>query len=102
MFGDDLRLALLHRGPVEFARFHAFDAEFFRVSQLVPEFGVKQQGLGRNAAHVQAGAAEQAVFFDHGRFQTVLAGADRGRISRRAAADDRDVINGFGQRELLT
>ena len=58
------RFALLDGGPVQLARVDAFDAEFLGVFQVVPEFGIEQQGLGRDAAHVQAGAAEHVVFFD--------------------------------------
>ena len=99
VLGHDLRLALLDGGPVQLAGVDAFDAEFFGVFQVVPEFGVEQQRLGRDAAHVQAGAAEHVVFFDEGGFQAVLAGADGGGVASRTAADDGDVINGFGQRD---
>ena len=101
VLGDDLRFALLNRGPVELARVDALDAEFFRVFQVVPEFGVEEQRLGRDAADVQAGAAEESVFFDESGFQAVLAGADGGGVSGRAAADDGDVVDGFGQRVVL-
>src|SRR5262249_16883682 len=75
----------------------AFDAEFFRFLQVVPQLGVEQQRLGRDAADVQAGAAEVAVFFDQGNLQSILAGANGGGVSGRAAADDGDVVGGFGQ-----
>ena len=97
VLGDDLRLALLDGSPVQLARVHAFDAEFLGLFQVVPEFGVEQQSLGRDAADVQAGAAEESVFFDERGFQAVLAGADGGGVSGRAAADDGYVVNGFGQ-----
>ena len=76
----------------------AFDAEFFRFFQVVPKFGVEQQCFGRDAADVQAGAAEESVFFDECGFQAVLAGADGGSVSGRSAADDGYVVNSFGQR----
>ena len=97
VLGHDLRLALLDGGPIQLAGVYAFDAEFLCFFQVVPKFGVEQQRLGRDAAYVQAGAAEHVVFFDEGGFQAVLAGADRGGVASRAAADDGDVINGFGQ-----
>ena len=84
-------------GPIQLARVYAFDAEFLCFFEVVPEFGVEEQRLGRDAAHVQAGAAEHVVFFDEGGFQAVLAGADGGSVSSRTAADDCDVIYGFGQ-----
>ena len=97
VLGHDLRLAILDRGPVQLARVHALDAEFLGVFQVIPEFGIEQQRLGRNAAHVQAGAAEESVFFDERSFQALLAGANGGGVSGRSAADDGDVINGFRQ-----
>ena len=33
--------ALLNRSPVQLARIHALDAEFFRLFQVIPEFGVE-------------------------------------------------------------
>ncbi len=97
VLGHDLRLALLDGGPIQLARVHAFDAEFFCFFQVVPKLGVEEQRLGRDAAHVQAGAAEHVVFFDEGGFQAVLAGADGSGVASRTAADDGDVINGFRQ-----
>ena len=95
-------LALLDRGPVELARVDALDAEFLGVFQMVPKLGVEQQRLGRNAADVQAGAAEERVFFDERSLKAVLAGADGGGVSGRSAADDGDVIDGFGQGIVLS
>ena len=97
MLGDDLSLALLNRAPVQFARVHTFDAEFLGVLQVVPEFGIEQQCLGRNTADVQAGAAEEAVFFDECGLEAPLASADGGRVSGGATADDGYVVCGFGQ-----
>jgi len=48
---------------------------------VVPEFGVEQQSLGRDAADVQAGAAEESVFFDESGFQAPLTSADGGGVS---------------------
>ena len=97
VLGDDLSFALLDGGPVQFARVDAFDAEFFGFFQVIPEFGVEEQRLGRDAADMQAGAAEESVFFDERGFQAVLAGADGGGVSGRAAADDGYVVHGVGQ-----
>src|SRR5208283_6142614 len=93
----DFVFALLNRGPVQLARVHAFDAEFLRVFQVVPQLGVEQQGFGRNAAYVQAGAAKEAILFDQRGFQSPLTGADRRRVTRRATADDGDIVDGFRQ-----
>ena len=97
VLGDDLPLALLDGSPVQLARVHALDPEFLGLFQMVPEFGIKQQSLGRDAADVQARAAQESVFFDERGFQAVLAGADRGGVSGRATANDGYVVNGFGQ-----
>ena len=97
MLGHDFRLAILNRGPVQLARVHSFDAKLLSVFEMVPEFGIEQQCLGWNAAHVQAGAAEKSVFFDERGFQAVLAGADGGGVPGGSAADDGEVINGFWQ-----
>ncbi len=97
MLGHDLRLAILHRCPVQLARVHALDAEFLRFFEMVPEFGIEQQRLGWNAAHVQAGPAEESIFLYKCSFQAPLACSDGGGVSRRSAADDGDVINSFRQ-----
>ena len=93
-----LLFAILNRGPVQFARVDAFDTEFLGIFQVIPKFGVEQKRLGRDAADVQAGAAEESVFFDERGFQAVLAGADGGGVSGGAAADNGDVVGSFGQR----
>ncbi len=92
MLGDDFAFAVLNRRPVELAGIDAFNAEFFGVFQVIPEFGVEQQSLRRDAADVQAGAAEESIFLDESRLQAVLASADRGGISGRTATDDGDVV----------
>ena len=63
MLGDDLVLALLNGGPIQLARIDAFDAEFLGVFQVVPKLGVEQERFGRDAADVQAGAAEIRCLF---------------------------------------
>ena len=97
MLGDDLRLAFLNGGPVQLARIHALNAEFLGLFEMVPEFSIEEQRLGRNATYVQASPAEESVFFDESGFQPVLAGANGGSVSGGSAADDGDVINGFRQ-----
>ena len=51
-------------------------------------FGDVQQGLRRDAAAQQAGAAEARVGLDDGHFQPKVGGQERGRIAARAAAED--------------
>ena len=67
------------------------------VRDVVELLGRIQQRLGRDAAHVEAGAAEGLLAVlagpgvDAGGLQAELRGADRGVITGRAAADDDDV-----------
>jgi hypothetical protein len=58
-----------------------------------------QQGFGRNAAHVQAGAAQRRVvlevdpFFYAGGFQTELRAANRRHVAGGTAADDDYIVS---------
>src|ERR1700732_608593 len=69
------------------------------------ELGGLQQRLGRDAACVQAGAAEGGAAVAilpciyTGDAELVLRGADRGRIARRAPANDHD-IEGIGLHQI--
>ena len=92
VLGDDGALALLHRGPVELRRPDTGDAVVGRVLQVVPDLGVEKQGLGRNAAHVQAGAAEHGRALDERDLQAVLPAANGRRVARRPAANDCHVV----------
>ena len=82
---------------LDFRDVHAVDAELFRLFQVIPKFRVKQQRLGVDAADMQASAAEESIFFDERGLQAILAGANRGGVSRRSAADDGYVVQSFGQ-----
>jgi len=84
---DDAVLALLHLGVVE-ARVFALDAFLVRVDDALPDIGGVEQGLGGNAPHQEAGAAEASLFFDERRLETVLAGADGRGVAARAAPDN--------------
>ena len=68
---------------------------------MVPEFGIEQQRLGRNAPHMQAGAAEKPIFFNECGFQTVLPRTNSCGVAGRAASDNYDVVNDFCQKSLL-
>ena len=61
------------------------------VLDQLDEVGVGQQGLGRDAAPVQADAAE-LVALDAEDSLAELRGADRPRVARRTAADHHDVV----------
>ena len=51
------------------ARAQVLDAERVAVFHVVVDFGIEKQGLSRDAADVQAGAAEVGVFLDEGGLQ---------------------------------
>src|SRR3990172_539028 len=87
MLADDILLPRLHRRPIEF-RNSALDAKFLAIAYEVINLGVVEQGLGWNATHIQAGAPQPVVFFDHGCLETPLRRADGRHISSRAAAQD--------------
>ena len=104
---DDLRLPLLHRREVEptLADLDAVRGEL--VLRAVKELGGLEQRLRRNAAGVQAGAAEGVAavlvlpFVDAGDLELVLGGADRAGIAGGTAADDDDVVLGIGHPESV-
>src|SRR3954469_16253783 len=73
VLGNDLRLAADDGAPVELHVLSADHAELFAFLQMVRQFGVEQQRLGRDAAYVQAGAAELVVFLNERRLQAKLA-----------------------------
>ena len=90
-------LALEHGRDVD-AR--AFDRDAVRgvvVLQVVVMLAGVEQGLGRDAADVEAGAARRRLavlageLVDAGRLQAELRGADRGDVAAGAGADDDDV-----------
>jgi hypothetical protein len=51
-----------------------------------------QENFGGDAAHVQAGAAEERIFFNDGNFQAPLRGANAGDVSAGSAADYHDIV----------
>ena len=62
-----------------------------RVLRKLIVLGRRQQRLRRNAADVDARAAERLVHLDADGGQAELRGANRGDISARSTADDDDV-----------
>ena len=58
MLGDDPVLAIENGLPVDSDLAHAFNAVLGGVLQVVIDLGVEEQGLGGNAAHVQASASQ--------------------------------------------
>ena len=63
MFGDNLRLPLLHCRPVQLAPVHALNPEFFGLFEMVPELSVEKKRFSRDAAHVQTRPAEHVILF---------------------------------------
>ena len=88
--GDDLVLALGHRGVVDLGAADG-DAELFRVTDVGESLGGSDERLGRDAAEVQARPAV-AFPFDDSDGGAELRGADGGGIAAGAGADDYDVI----------
>ena len=92
--GDDSIFALDHLGGVKLHIAHS-DAVFGKVMLRSMEMlGRLQQSFGRDAAHVQAGAAQSGgvaglihAGIDTGGFETQLCGADGGNITAGAGAD---------------
>ena len=93
--GDDGVFTLDHLGGVKLHITHG-DAVFGKVVLRGMEMlGRLQQGFGRDAAHIQAGAAQSGgvaglvhAGIDTGGFETQLCGADGGNITAGAGADD--------------
>ena len=90
---DDALLALLDGAPVQRDAGGVLHAEGGAILHVVEDFGVEQQGLGRDAADVQAGAAQVGVFLDQGGLQAELAGANGRGVSGGTAADDGYVVD---------
>ena len=95
---DDPGLALLHGRDIH-RHLAGMDAVRGELGSCPMEkFGRFEQGLGGDATRVEAGATEGGAAvvvlpsIDAGDLEPVLAGADRGRIARRTAADDDDVV----------
>ena len=100
MLGDDPVFAVEDGLPVDGDVAHAFDAVLGGVFQVVIDLGVEEQGLGGNAAPVQAGAAQLLFPLDQGDLQPVLPGADGGGVSPWTAADDDHVVDCFCHSKL--
>ena len=81
MLGDDGVLALEHRGPVERGRADAPNAEFGGVLQVVPDFGVEEQGLGGDATHQQASTPKPVELLDQCDLQPIFRATNRRRVA---------------------
>ena len=90
----DLVLAREHRRPVDFHVLH-FEAELLGSLEVVVDIRVVQENFRRDAAHVQAGAAEKRILLHDRRLQPPLRRANRRDVAAGAAPDDHQII--FGQ-----
>ena len=79
MFFYDFVFAREDGGPIDFYIFDGV-AEFFGALEVIVNVGVVQEHFRRDAADVQASAAEKRIFFDDGNFQAPLCGANPGGI----------------------
>ena len=96
-FGHDGVFPGDEAGHVELGRFGQRDAELALTGvfgHVLEHAGGMDEGLGRDAAAIEAGAA-QPVLVDNDGIQTQLAGADGGRIAARATTDDEDFAATF-------
>ena len=71
------------------------------VPGLLEALGGVQQRLGRDAADVEAGAAEGGALLDHGHLQAQLGRADGAHIAAGAGADHDQVVGHEDQRSVL-
>ena len=69
-------------------RLGIFDAPLGHFAGFADHLGDVQQGLRRDAAAQQAGAAEPRVGLDDRRFQAEVGGQKRGRVAARPAAEN--------------
>ena len=89
---DVLLLVFEQRGKID-ARLADLDAHLRKtVAGLFIELRGMQHRLGRNAADIEAGAAEGGVFLDDGGFQPELRGTNGADIAAGAGADDDEVV----------
>ena len=88
--GNDVIFALVDLCPVK-ARVFGVKSKQFEVSCFFVKLRRVQHCFGRNAAAVEAGAADLTAFNQCG-VQTQLCGADGGFISARAGADNDQLI----------
>ena len=89
-FLDDAAAAADHPLPVV-ADVAGGEAELLRPAQQPQHLGLAQQGLGGDAAPVEAGASETLLGLDQDGAQAELGGADGGGAASGAAADDDEI-----------
>ena len=88
---DHLALLVLHGAEVELDGRHLDAVGVQAVARLGVELGRVEQRLGRDAADVQAGAAERAALVDAGHPHAELGRPDRADIAAGPGADDHQI-----------
>jgi hypothetical protein len=94
--GDDRVLPLHHLGQVELEVADDDPVAGELVLGLEEVLGGVEQGLGRDAPDVQAGAAEALILLDAGDPHAELGRADGGDVPAGAGADDDQVVGRGG------
>ena len=89
--GDDLVFIGHHRGHIDGHLLAADESVLLTMSDLMEDFGRVQEGLGRDTAYIQAGAAEDGVLFDEGYLEAELGGLNGGDITAGAGTDDNEI-----------
>ena len=89
---DDLVLVGHHGRQVQLDRAELDAMTREGVLGFLELLGTGQQRLGRDAADIEAGAAQRLALFDAGRLQAKLCGADGGNITAGSTADDDNVV----------
>jgi hypothetical protein len=67
------------------------DTKIRHVTHFVHDGGHMQQGLGRNAAHVQADPAQRGIALHQHDLEAEIGGAERRAVATRAAAEHEHV-----------
>ena len=78
---NNLVFAVLDRFPIHLGLSGKKNAHRAGVGQAMPQLGGRQQGLGRDAAEIQAGAAGMGAFFHQRHLGAVMRGLEGGDIS---------------------
>ena len=91
--GNRVVLVLHHRAHVERGLADDDAERGHAMPRLVEHFRGVQQGLGGDAADVEAGAAQRRALLDHGDLHAELRRADRADIAAGTGADNDDVIS---------
>ena len=95
-FGDDFFFITAQLVYIDFG-FAEFDAVFHQVFHFINHGSIVQQRFRRDAAHVQAHAAQGAVLLDDGGFQAFVGCGKCGGITAGAAAQYHHVVFGIGR-----